>query len=221
MFASRLYAYTSAPEPLSGNGFVICDSGAFGLSQYGRSIDFAHMQKLNRHYRQYEAGAGFPRVACAPDQYLSPSATMRNWSRWHDAGFCSVAPVIQCQKPKQIDLHSVQLQINFYMPYEPSFIFFSNPGLRSIEAERQNIKYAFEMIRGALKNAWIHVLGAGWDLLDIAAWRKIGPDSIDTIAYYSAAQSGTVWGEAGTSVAETAIHNARAAIKNTMAQRDE
>jgi hypothetical protein len=40
---------------------------------------------------------------------------------------------------------------------------------------------------------WVHVLGAGWDAADVAQWRRCGPDSIDSIAYYTAALQGVCW----------------------------
>lgn len=215
-FASRLYAYPSEPEPPPQSGFTICDSGAYGLSKRNQAIDFAHMKKLNAHYQKYEALDDFPRIAVAPDQYLSPSKTMRNWHQWHDAGFGSIAPVIQCRKEKEIDLNIIQTQINFYAQFQPPFIFFSNPALRGIEAQKNHINIALDMIRAALPKAWIHILGAGWDLDDIAVWRETGPNSIDTIAYYTAAQSKTAWGAPAKKLIELSQNNAIAAINKTL-----
>ncbi len=69
------------------------------------------------------------------------------------------------------------------------------------------------MARRAVPGVWIHILGAGWSPEDISTWREIGPDSIDSIAYYAAAQNGEAWGQLGADWRETALYNAQLAVR--------
>ncbi|RMG91195.1 MAG: hypothetical protein D6706_18425 [Chloroflexi bacterium] len=182
----RLYAYPRTPEHIE---FTILDSGAFGLSRAGSRIGVKHMHKLAAYYEQY-VGEG---VCCvAPDVYLDPSQTMRNWDWWQKHMGVPVAPVIQFRKERQIDLYVALRQARYYAHWEPDIVFISNPGLRAIESSE--IAVVCRVIRQVTGARWLHNLGAGWDPADIIAWREMGCfDSIDSIAYYTDAQSGWAW----------------------------
>lgn len=208
---SRLYAYPAAPElPPPAGGFVILDSGAFGLSQRGGAnsrspMTKAWMRGLAEHYR---AHAGERVICIAPDVYLDPAATMRNWRWWQDEIGLPVAPVIQFPRVKQLDVYSAVKQAKFYAPWRPPFVAISNPGLRAIEC-RDLMPTLCRLVRQATGATWLHNLGAGWDAADIHAWRELACfDSIDSIAYYQDAQAGGRWAGRGDGWVEIAVLNA-------------
>lgn len=207
---SRLYAYPRPPRPPASGGIVILDSGAFGLSQRGRAIDAAYMRRLAKYYRAHEADNVY---RIAPDEYLNPRQTMENWSWWQEHIGQEVVPVIQLPRVKHIDLYSVLKQVQFYAPYCPRMVAISNPGLRAIESN--DMRGAVQIVRQVLGSIWLHNLGAGWDLADIKCWRDMNCfESIDSIAYYTAAQSGECWDGTRRDSAEwgaTALINAQLA----------
>lgn len=206
---SRLYALPAEPEPPPASGFIILDSGAFALAQRGKSITTAHMKRLAAHYRRF---AGERVWCCAPDAYLDPAATMRNWRFWRACDYPDVFPVIQFPRARTVDLYAVHKQVEYYRPFAPAFIAVSNNVFCAIEARAAGFRHVFDLIRAALPGVWIHVFGAGWDLHDIRAWSDLGGfDSMDSIAYYTTAQAGQTWGETGANWRETAILNAQAA----------
>jgi hypothetical protein len=186
----RLYAYPIPPNPPPPNGFTILDSGAFGLSQRASQIGRTHIQKLAAHYRPY---AGQPGYRCiAPDVFLDPAATMRNWTHWHGQVSLPVVPVIQFPRRGQLDLYSTLKQAKFYAPFQPDFICISNPALNA--AQSAPLVELCALVRQATGATWLHNLGAGWSPHDIAAWRDLACfDSIDSIAYYTDAQDGWLW----------------------------
>jgi hypothetical protein len=202
----RLYAYPTAPEPA--RDFVILDSGAFEMSMRGKQIDEMHMKKMNDHYQKFGASNDKPVIGVAPDVFLNPAATMKNWQTWNANHYAPVAPVIQFTAMKKIDLYSVMKQVKFYGVHP--FAFISNPGLRGAEAWSRSFQHAVNLVRENMKPNWIHILGAGWDRQDVADWKRIsGIDSIDTIAYYTAAREGVAWsGVADDDWKVTAINNA-------------
>lgn len=206
----RLYAFPNEPSPPADGGFVILDSGAFGLAMKRQSIDAAHMAALAAHYQRFGAGNDRPVVGIAPDAYPFPQRTMKNWSYWHAQGYGPVAPVIQFEHGR-IDLFSVMRQCAFYRQWETPFVCISNPGLRALDAQQKGMARIVATVRQQMKAQWIHILGAGWDRLDAAQWARVGVDSIDSIAYYTAAQSGEAWGQRGEHWTETAVYNLKAA----------
>lgn len=212
---SRLYAYPTKPEPPPVGGFVIMDSGAFGLSQRGGSIDAPYMRKLSSHYREHGASNIFPVIAVAPDEFLNPHRTMQNWTFWHNESMGRIAPVIQFKKTKQIDLFAVLNQAEFYRDFDTPFVCVSNPSLHGIEALDSPIWRVFDFVRNKMDAMWIHVLGAGWSPECIAAWRKVGGfDSMDSVAYYSAAQQQTSWiGPPCDHWTSTAVSNAQYTLR--------
>lgn len=184
---SRLYAFPAKPErklPDHPKGFIILDSGAFAQSRSNAAnrMDAQYIEQLADHYRLYATGQD--RYHCiAPDVYLDPDASMQNfedWMRVHP----TVAPVIQSTKKFHYDLPAIRTQAEFYAPYQPDFVCFSNPGLRAYQ--KDGITNIVDMIRDITGAHHIHHFGAGWDRADIVSWNRIGQfDSMDSIAYYT------------------------------------
>lgn len=182
----RLYAYPSCPEPAA--GVTILDSGAFALAKRRRSIGERHMRDLAEYYRAY---AGERTLCIAPDVYLRPGETMRNWRWWHAHIKLPVVPVIQF--PKRFSYLSAVQQALFYAPYRSSVLAISNPGLEAIEAGELMRRLA-QRVREVVGARALHLLGAGWSPQDIIAWRNMGCfESIDSIAWYTDARDGWVW----------------------------
>ena len=208
---SRLYAFPTVPELPVADEFVILDSGAYGLSKQGRKIEKKHMEKLAAHYVEYGAGNDVPVVGIAPDAYPFPRLTMKNWAYWHEQGYPPVAPVIQFEHGR-VDWLAIQKQAKFYAKWQTPFVCVSNPGLRGIVAKKRGMARAIAEVRRIMKPWWVHVLGAGWDVEDARMWASIeGVDSFDSVAYYTAAQDGEVWGERGEHWTDTAVFNLEAA----------
>jgi hypothetical protein len=206
----RLYAYPSAPEPPAAGGFVILDSGAYALSKQGRMIDKRHMAKLAEHYARHGASNARPVVGVAPDAFPFPRKSMANWQYWHKQGYPPVAPVIQFEKGR-IDFLSIKPQVDFYRQWATPFVLVSNPSLRAAEAKARGMERTVAYVRKVLRVEWVHVLGAGWDKEDARLWATIaGVDSIDSVAYYTAAQAGIAWGKQGSSWQDTAVFNLEA-----------
>lgn len=184
---SRLYAYPEKPEQIENeNEFIILDSGAFSLSKQGKQINKEYMLKLNNHYLNCNASNEFPILAVAPDVFLNPFSTMKNYEYWKSQNYCNVCPVLQFSINKIIDYSSIKEQLDFYKEYPNSkIIFLSNPGLFAIEAISQDINRILSLIK-SYGYEWVHMLGAGWDAQDIVNWMKVkNLDSIDSIAYYN------------------------------------
>lgn len=203
---SRLYAYPAEPElPPPDGGFVILDSGAFGLAKRGGRMTKRWMRGLAEHYRRY----GGENIICiAPDVYLSPDATQRNWLWWQEEVGVPVAPVIQFRQERRLDLYGAVEQARFYGQWSPPFVAISNPALRAQEC-RDVMPALCRLVRSASGATWLHNLGAGWDVADVRAWRDMRSfDSIDSIAYYTAAQGGERWSGRGDGWQETAVANA-------------
>jgi len=212
---SRLYAYPAPPSDPPDDGLVILDSGAFGLSQRGSQIGERHMRQLAEYYAPYAGRSGY--YCIAPDVFLDPHQTMRNWQWWQAHVGLPVVPVIQFTKLKYLDLYAAAKQARFYADSQPEFVAISNPGLRC--AESGGIETACQIARLAGAK-WLHCLGAGWNPVDIIAWRKRRCfDSIDTIAYYTDAQDGWFWRSDGSRERsklpwrKIAVHNARVAVE--------
>lgn len=218
---SRLYAYPAIPEPPPTDGFIILDSGAYALSRSGRNMTKAWMRSLADHYQRY----GGERVHCiAPDVYLDPVRTIRNWQWWQDEIELPIVPVIQFKQTRRLDVYTVMQQARFYTRWRPSFVTISNPGLRAVECQ-DVMPTICQLVRQITGCEWLHNLGAGWDVKDIqawAAWAEITPpgfDSIDSIAYYTAAQGGERWFGYDGSWQDTAVANARYVAEMLAAER--
>lgn len=186
----RLYAYPAQPPAEDRPSFVLLDSGAYGLSQRGRQIGAAHMQRLAEHYRLYAGQSGYHCIA--PDAYLDPALTQRNWRWWQEHVGLPVVPVIQFPSVRQLDLYAALRQAEFYAAAQPPFVAISNPGLTATAST--NIALICAEVRRITGCRWLHNLGAGWTPADIAAWRDHACfDSIDSVAYYTDAQRGIRW----------------------------
>lgn len=187
---SRLYAFPIEPEPPPDDGLVILDSGAFGLSQRGQRIGIGHMQRLALYYKPYINQSGYHCIA--PDVFLEPELTMRNWEWWQEYVKLPVVPVIQFPKLKRIDVYSALCQAQYYAPWRPEFVAISNPGLAAMESN--GIVETCILVRQLAGAGWLHYLGAGWSPSDLTVWRDLACfDSLDTVAYYTDAQEGILW----------------------------
>lgn len=124
---------------------------------------------------------------------------MRQWRIWHEelparrGGKRSprVYPVIQMRRREQIDLYAAIRQAQFYGRQD--VVFFANPFLSAAKAQRACVRELFSVLREHTQCRRLHVLGAGWSPEDIAGWRELGADSIDSIAWYTDAEASNVW----------------------------
>jgi len=218
----RLYSFPRKPDP-AGDTFVLLDSGAYGLSRRGVVMGKTWQRRLAEHYSTYCSERV---LGIAPDVYLDPKQSVQNFRNWHRGGTNPpVIPVLHSTRAKYYDLYSMAQQVAFYatqpLPrlYGRPVIAIGNPNLRASEC-RAVLPHLRRIILGALPDAWIHVLGAGWDVEDITLWRKSGcADSIDSIAYYEDAKAGSIWSpiqmplDALTGWRAIAAHNATLAVK--------
>jgi len=195
----RLYAFPRQPDcPPPDTGYIILDSGAYGLSQSGKKMDAAYIDRLAAHYREH---ARKPVFLFAPDVFLNPTQTMRQFSEWHSRHGIPVVPVVQFNsKNGSVDLHRMRKQLEFYRAYGgllphwegKPFVCISNPSKRAIEGK--NVVRVATLARQVMGEVWLHNLGAGWDREDILAWKNTAAfDSMDSIAYYTSAQDGWRW----------------------------
>lgn len=188
---SRLYAYPTLPEPPSTDGFVLLDSGAFGLSKRGGQMDDAYMEGLANHYQCCCAERIY---GIAPDVFLNPRQTLRNWEIWQKKNYPPVIPVFQSSRARWYDWVWFKRQAETYADANPSMIAFSNPSMRQIPIA--GTIALIVMIREITGAQWVHNLGAGWNKDDIQQWQRLGCfDSIDSIAYYTTRDSwrGIIW----------------------------
>lgn len=169
----RLYAFPTIPEE---NPFIL-DSGAFGLSKSGQRMNVAYLENLYQYYKQY------PGWHVAPDVFLNPFQTMKNFEKWvKKYPDCQVWPVIQFAY-KKVEWAIIKYQLDFYADFfdRLEVIFLSNPSLRF----GNYLFDIFQIIKDYCEVAWLHNLGAGWDIEDITGYSKMpGLDSIDSISYY-------------------------------------
>ncbi len=212
----RLYAYPAEPEP-PGDRFTILDSGAYSLSQRGQSMTPGYMQQLAEHYHTHGAGNVFPVLAIAPDVFLNPTQTMKNWSWWQENINQPVVPVLQARKKGVLAGTGLLQQARFYARWRPPVVAISNPGMRALQVDGFGL--VLKMIRNLTSCHWLHNLGAGWDVDDARRWLVMGFNSVDSIAYYTDAQSGKAWRTTGgtepsaSSFVDLALWNA-AAVRN-------
>ncbi|MFZ4816390.1 MAG: hypothetical protein ACOYL5_17780 [Phototrophicaceae bacterium] len=201
----RLYAYPKLPDT-SGSELVILDSGAFGLSMRGQSMNATYLHALAAYYRQYAATNV---IAVAPDQFKAPQVSMNQFKVWHEAGSPTVSPVLQMRSHKRFDLADLHRQLVLYQRFPlPRWqgrpvICFSNAGWHGIEFQRHVLSLKLVLQRAFPSGVWLHNLGAGWDIEDIHAWRDCGIfASADSIAWYTDADAGVEWGGDGATIYE-------------------
>jgi len=185
----RLYAYPVEPElPPPGDGFIILDSGAYAAG--GRALTESHAERLHEHYSYYAE----ERVICImPDTLFDYEQTLHMWNWWRVTYELEVAPVVQCERRGDPGIYSTMRSMDVYARdlerwprlFGRPFIAWSNPFMRGIEAKERGVGRSIAVIRQHVPNAWIHVLGAGWDEQDLRVWLgELDVDSVDTIAYY-------------------------------------
>lgn len=186
------YSFPHKPR-LTGKCRVL-SSGTWGLASLGKgNYGVRGWNDLYNYYIKY-AGIGTPGWRMMPDEYLHPYKTMKNFKEWYERfPDMPVIPIIQFSKKKHCDIYLARKQIQFYWQYNPDRICISNPGFRCDEWLTE-LSFVSEMCKDMLGGPWIHVLGAGWDMFDITQYLKIDTiDSIDSIAYYTAARDGVMW----------------------------
>jgi hypothetical protein len=167
---AKLFAYPNKPNYAQGN-ITILDSGAFYfyMSKQVRPADY--VESLQAHYLRHGQVAN---VHCsAPDVALDPFKTMQAYEAWYKLYDTKVFPVLQC-KSKRIDLNLLKKQLGFY---------------------QNDLTFLRKLIAIYHPNAWVHILGAGFNALDVQDWHACGFDSIDSISYYTDAQQGVRWRE--------------------------
>ncbi|RMG91169.1 MAG: hypothetical protein D6706_18495 [Chloroflexi bacterium] len=181
---------------------------------------FDDLESLARWYQE-RGGV----VCLAPNARQRPEQTMDLWKRWHEAGYGTVVPILECRRGLN-DLDSIMTQAEFYNQWddwkEHGLICLANP-LENSHNVAGKVVLACNLIRGILgDDIKIHVLGAGWDTNDIQGWAELGcVDSIDSTAYYEDAKAGLRWQSRGvepiyddkTPWRELALHNARMALE--------
>lgn len=216
---SRLYAYPVEPEPPPDDGFVILDSGAFGLATAGARMDDRYIARLAEHYARYAED----RVLCvAPDEYPNPARTMKNFVGWRGV---PVVPVCQSSRKRAVDAYAMLRQARLYGQHldkiaryqDRPVVAVSNPALDARDIDARVWQIICATIRAHVPGAWIHLLGAGWEPNDIRAWASMDCfDSMDSIAYYTDAMALRAWCrsvEPATSWQEIALLNARVALE--------
>lgn len=178
---ARLYAYPCKPEFANG-GLVILDSGAFGLHQAGKKMNFAYMKRLSEHYEKYYADNVF---CVAPDVSVNPMQSMQNFKRWHKNGFFKhIVPVLHSDKIDSFHMDTMLYQANFYRKYS-DVVFIGSPKLSAELAKQVRISDLFKELK-LMGYRWLHKLGVGWNLEEVKVWRDMPYlDSFDSIAYYS------------------------------------
>ena len=181
---SRLFAYPKEPHFENKGQKVILDSGAYGLSLSGGKIDLKYMKKLNEHYLKY---SNKNTLCIAPDEFLNPYQSIKNFKIWIDNGFYKeITAVLQCSKKQIVDTKEILEQLKFYSKYNVKNYCFSNNFMNGEIANSTELYKIFIFMKEKMNVEWIHILGAGWNLEDIKDWKNIGNfDSMDSIAYYT------------------------------------
>lgn len=213
----RLYAYPNLPI-ITSEHMIILDSGAFALSKKKQKMDKTYFEKLAEHYSWYVKHDNVYFVA--PDVFKSPELSMRQFLEFKAICDIDVAPVIQFHEPS-VDLFSAKKQIKFYQNHcHPRMVCISNHKF-DIYKEAKNIALVVEMLKQAFGGGVkIHVLGAGFNSLDVAMWQSTGITSMDSISYYSdAPKHKWQFGKAALIPSDdsfklTALHNAEVAIES-------
>jgi hypothetical protein len=167
----------------------ILDCGTWGLHARGQGYGGRHFEGLAEYYRQHEA-----RWRVAPDEYLRPDRTLENWRAWLGRfPDVPVVPVVQYRREGRPSADELLKQLEVYAAMAPAAVFISNPGMKA-GSWLDHLAWAVGEVKRAVPGAWVHVLGAGWDPVDVVLYRRVpGLDSIDSIAYYTDARDGIAW----------------------------
>lgn len=179
---SRLYAYPCEPHFENESKIVILDSGAFGLSRYGAKITLPYMIKLSAHYEKF---AKSNTLCIAPDEFLNPVQTMKNFRTWQRNNlFSKITPVLQRSVKKIVNIDELKMQAEYYREYSDT-VCVANAGMYGHEALLSRMDVLLRYIKKDLDYQWIHILGAGYSIEDINNWKKVGNfDSLDSRAYF-------------------------------------
>lgn len=179
---SRLYAYPCEPHFENESKIVILDSGAFGLSRYGAKITLPYMIKLSAHYEKF---AKSNTLCIAPDEFLNPVQTMKNFRTWQRNNlFSKITPVLQRSVKKIVNIDELKMQAEYYREYSDT-VCVANAGMYGHEALLSRMDVLLRYIKKDLDYQWIHILGAGYSIEDIDNWKKVGNfDSLDSRAYF-------------------------------------
>jgi len=188
---NRLYAYPNIPE-ISDTPIIILDSGAFALSMRKGYMDAEYIEKLAAHYQGYDH---LDNIYCvAPDVFKNPYISMKQYKDFVEKYTINAVPVLQFSSP-QPDLFKVKKQIDFYhrLNEDIKMMCLSNHKFNPVKQYKE-LQFIVNIIRETFnENILIHVLGAGYNHLDVLDWLKIGVDSLDSISYYTDAQQHQKW----------------------------
>jgi len=129
-----------------------------------------------------------------PTAFGAAQGTVDNWRAWlREFPDVPVMPVIQYRRAGRPSADDLLKQLEVYAAVAPAAVLISNPGMRA-GGWLDHLAWAVGEVKRAVPGAWVHVLGAGWDPVDVAFYRRVpGLDSIDSIAYYTDARDGIAW----------------------------
>ena len=184
-------------------------------------MDDEYIQQLAKHYEQYVQYKNVHFIA--PDVFKFPELSMKQFLYFRSICNVDAAPVIQFKSPTA-DIFSAKKQIRFYKEHAPNLrlICISNHAF-NIERQSSAISEIVKIIQASWADIKIHVLGAGFNSRDVATWMKTGITSMDSVSYYSDAQSKQKWVfgqscvQATTSAFKsTALFNAAIAVKSAL-----
>ena len=195
---NRLFAYPTVPTLIHDKSLYILDSGGFAMSQKNKKIDTNYMIELSKYYEEYNKD----NVICvAPDKWLDAVESMRLYQKWHKLNlFKDITPVLQDKKKGVVDVEYMKRQVDFYKG-KSNKIMYSNNGIRGDSHMAMRVEKVCRYVKEQ-GFEWIHLLGAGWDLDDIKAWKSSKYiDSMDSIAYYTSPK------EFKANIVLEAIHN--------------
>lgn len=190
----RWILYSFPHEPEARGERRVLSSGTWGIaSKKAGRYEAREWPALYEYYRRH-AHLNNTGWYMMPDEYLRPDATVANWMRWRRLyPDLPVVPIIQFRREKRVDLALALEQARTYARFNPPCICISNPACTALDWA-DALRMLAAMIRRLMPRAWIHVLGAGWDVRDVMRYAEIDAiDSIDSIAYYSDAQEGVAW----------------------------
>lgn len=140
------------------------------------------MIKLSAHYEKF---AKSNTLCIAPDEFLNPVQTMKNFRTWQRNNlFSKITPVLQRSVKKIVNIDELKMQAEYYREYSDT-VCVANAGMYGHEALLSRMDVLLRYIKKDLDYQWIHILGAGYSIEDIDNWKKVGNfDSLDSRAYF-------------------------------------
>lgn len=187
---SRLYAYPGTPRFVNQSKIVILDSGAFGISRYNKyAMNKEYMLKLSEHYEYYSSLSNNT-LCVAPDVFTDPIKSMSNFRKWHKLGlYRRITPVLQRSFKNSVNIDELKQQADIYREYSNT-VCIANSGMYGTQARAAGYSKFIRYLKEELEYEWIHILGAGFNLEDISAWKDVGYfDSMDSRAYFLCCES--------------------------------